>query len=126
VVHEAAVAWSRWEGATSKLRKDKDVISHYSGDKFAYAFARIENHYFSHGSFYPEDNWILNHAHIIKDIPGVIVHGRYDIICPLISAYELHKAWPKSKLHIIEDAGHSMSEPGITETLLEATEQMGL
>jgi proline iminopeptidase len=126
VVHEAAVAWSRWEGATSKLRKDKDVISHFSGDKFAYAFARIENHYFSHGSFYPEDNWILNHAHIIKDIPGVIVHGRYDIICPLISAYELHKAWPKSKLHIIEDAGHSMSEPGITETLLEATEQMGL
>lgn len=125
VLHDAAIAWSRWEGATSKLRKDPSLIEHFSEDHFAYAFARIENHYFYNKAFFDEDNWILARAPELRNIPGVIVQGRYDMPCPPISAYELHKAWPKSQLIMIEEAGHSMSEPGITDALLTAVQQLG-
>jgi proline iminopeptidase len=125
-LREAARAWSKWEGATSKLIKNKDMVEQFSQDEFSYAFARIENHYFINKGFLPEDNWILNNSHKIKDIPGIIVQGRYDMPCPPMSAYELHKAWPKAQFHIIEAAGHSMSEPGITKALLEGSEAFSL
>ncbi len=120
-LREAAIAWSKWEGSTSKLKKNDSMVQSFSDDHFAYAFARIENHYFVHGAFFSEDNWILNNVAKIKDIPGIIVQGRYDMPCPPTSAYELHKKWPKSKLIIVEEAGHSASEPGITSALVAAT-----
>lgn len=125
ILREAAIAWSRWEGATSKLKKDPNMIDHYSDDHFAYAFARIENHYFINKAFLSEDNWILNNIHKIEKIPGAIVQGRYDMTCPPISAYELHKAWPRAQFIMVEEAGHSMSEPGITEALLTAVNEFG-
>lgn len=124
VVIEAARAWSKWEGATSKLRKDVSMIEHFSSEHFAYAFARIENHYFYNNAFFDDENWILNNIKKIQHIPGVIVQGRYDMPCPPISAYELHKAWPKAEFLMIEEAGHSASEPGILSALISATNQM--
>lgn len=124
VLKEAARAWSRWEGATSKLRKDDKMIEQFSSDHFAYAFARIENHYFYHNAFFDDENWILNNIKKIQHIPGVIVQGRYDMPCPPVSAYELHKAWPKAEFIMIEASGHSASEPGITQALVDATNQM--
>lgn len=126
VLTQAAKAWSKWEGATSKLKKDTKMIEHFSSDHFAYAFARIENHYFYHRAFFSEDNWILNNAQKINHIPCIIVQGRYDMPCPPVSAYELHKALPKSELIIVEEAGHSASEPGITDALVKATEKMAV
>ncbi|MCA9507395.1 MAG: prolyl aminopeptidase [Myxococcales bacterium] len=120
-IHRAAKAWSAWEGATSKLKKNPQMVESFSDEHFAYAFARIENHYFINNAFFKEDNWILNNAEKIKEIPGVIVQGRYDMPCPPVSAYELHKKWPKSELIIVEEAGHSASEPGITSALIAAT-----
>ncbi len=121
VITEAAVAWSAWEGATSKLKKNEAMVSDFSDDHFAYAFARIENHYFTNRAFFSEDNWILNNVDKIKNIPGIIVQGRYDMPCPPVSAYQLHKKWPNSKLIIVEEAGHSAGEPGITSALVAAT-----
>lgn len=124
VVRTAAKAWSRWEGATSKLRKDISMIEHFSEPDFSYAFARIENHYFYNRAFFDNDNWILNNIEKIHHIPGVIVQGRYDMPCPPISAYDLHKAWPKAEFFMIEAAGHSASEPSVTEALVNATNAM--
>ena len=125
VVREAAIAWSRWEGSTSKLKKDSQFIEHFGDDKFAFAFARIENHYFFNRAFFTQDNWILNNIEKIQNIPGIIVQGRYDMPCPPISAYELHKAWPKAEFMLVEEAGHSLSEPGISQALLEAVARIG-
>lgn len=124
VLEEAARAWSRWEGATSKLRKDDKMIEKYASDHFAYAFARIENHYFYHHAFFDDDNWILNNVKQIQHIPGVIVQGRYDMPCPPESAYLLHKAWPKAEFLMIEAAGHAASEPPIAQALVDATNQI--
>ncbi len=121
IVKEAAIAWSKWEGSTSKLKKNDDMVSDFSDDHFAYAFARIENHYFINRAFFSEDNWILNNVGKIKHIPVIIVQGRYDMPCPPVSAYQLHKKLPKSQLIIVEEAGHSASEPGITSALVGAT-----
>lgn len=121
---KAAKAWSTWEGATSKLKQDKKLISSFSDSNFAYAFSRIESHYFFHNAFFDEDNWILNNAHKLAETPGVIVQGRYDMPCPPISAFDLAKAWPKAKMIIIEDAGHSISEPGILDALINTTDNM--
>ena len=120
VLKEAAKAWSRWEGATSKLRKDDKMIEDFSSERFSYAFARIENHYFYHNAFFDDENWILNNIKKIQHIPGIIVQGRYDMPCPPVSAYELHKAWPKAEFILIEAAGHSASEPAITDALVNA------
>lgn len=124
VLHEAARAWSRWEGATSKLCKDEKMIEHFSSDRFSYAFARIENHYFYNNAFFDDDNWILNNAKKIQHIPGVIVQGRYDMPCPPVSAYELHKAWPKAEFIMVEASGHSAGEPGIMSALIDGMNAM--
>ena len=119
---EAARAWATWEGATSRLIPNLEMIQDFGEDKFAEAFARIECHYFSHGIWMRNDNQILEDIHIIKHLPCEIIHGRYDVVCPVENAWDLKKAWPESNLHIIPDAGHSAKEPGILEKLIEATE----
>ena len=118
----AAKAWSIWEGTTSKLRVDPDYIAHYGGDGFADAFARIEAHYFVHGAWLKTDTQLLDDVTKIAHIPGVIVQGRYDVVCPAASAWALHKRWPSSKLVIVPDAGHSIKEPGIVSALVKATD----
>lgn len=120
---EAARAWSVWEGSTSRLLPDPNLMQKFGEDRFAEAFARIECHYFMNKGFFdPEDQLLLN-VDRIRHIPGIIIHGRYDIVCPMISAWELHRAWPEAELIVIPDAGHSMSEPGILSALIEATDK---
>lgn len=123
VRREAAQAWSLWEGRTSKLQADPRVEQRYGNDQFAAAFARIECHYFINKGFFDNENYILDNVDKIRKIPGVIVQGRYDVVCPAVTAWELHKAWPEASFHMIPDAGHSVSESGIREKLLEATER---
>lgn len=120
IATQAQRAWSTWEGSTSKLIPAADFISRYSDDTFALAFARIESHYFQNRAFFPEDDFLLKNVHKIHSIPGTIVQGRYDVVCPAKSAWDLHRAWPKSKLIIIPDAGHSLTEPGISKALTDA------
>ncbi|BDT86099.1 prolyl aminopeptidase [Nocardia cyriacigeorgica] len=117
----AAVAWSTWEGATSSLLPQPDRVAETGEPRFALAFARIENHYFRHGGFLDEGQ-LLRDIDKIAGIPAVIVQGRHDIVCPAVSAWELHRAWPGSVLHIVDDAGHAANEPGITHHLVEATD----
>jgi proline iminopeptidase len=119
---QAARAWSIWEGSTSKLRPDPKLIERFSGDSFAEAFARIECHYFVNGAFLRSDTQLLDEVPRIGHLPGVIVQGRYDVVCPARSAFDLHQRWPKSQLVIVGDAGHSISEPGIVDGLVAATD----
>ncbi|MDQ1728591.1 MAG: proline iminopeptidase [Pyrinomonadaceae bacterium] len=119
---EAARAWSIWEGSTSKLFFDPAMIEKFADPEFALAFARIECHYFMNNSFFSTDNYLIENVEKIRHLPGVIVQGRYDVVCPLVSAWELHQAWPEAELHIIPDAGHSISEPGIIAALITATD----
>ena len=119
----AARAWSIWEGSTSKLHPDPKVIERFAGDTFAEAFARIECHYFVNGAFLRTDTQLLDDATKIAHLPGVIVQGRYDVVCPAASAWALHKQWPKAELKLIGDAGHSISEPGIIDALVDATDR---
>ena len=119
---EAARAWSTWEGSTIKLLPDADFAAGFGEDRFALAFARIENHYFIHGAWLDEGQ-LLRDAHRLRGIPGTIVHGRYDMPCPLRYAWTLHKAWPDSELHVIEGAGHAYNEPGILDQLIRATDR---
>ena len=118
----AAKAWSVWEGRTSTLLTNPDIQHHFAGAHFALALARIESHYFTHQAFLEPDQ-LLRNAHRLQGIPGVIVQGRYDLICPLRSAWELHQAWPGSELMVVPDAGHSAFEPGITAALMAATDR---
>ena len=120
---EAARAWSIWEGSTSKLYPDPDVEDHFGDPKFALAFARIECHYFMHNAFFDTDNYLIENVDKIRHIPAVIVQGRYDVVCPMMSAWELHRAWPEADLHITPDAGHSVMEPGNISALVEATDR---
>ena len=122
---EAAKAWSIWEGSTSKLFTDPTFVERFAGDEFADAFARIECHYFINKGFFKDDGWIIKNVDKIRHIPTWIVQGRYDVVCPAVSAYELNQAFPESKLFIIADAGHSASEPGIKSKLIEATDYFG-
>jgi proline iminopeptidase len=116
----AAEAWSLWEGRTSTLRPNEAVTNHF-GDPFtAISLARIEAHYFINNTFL-RPNQILADAQRLHGIPGVIVHGRYDVVCPMDNAWALHKAWPGSELDIISEAGHSATEPGIVDALVSAT-----
>jgi proline iminopeptidase len=120
---EAARAWSIWEASTSRLFPDLDLKQRFGIDAFAEAFARIECHYFINKGFIdPEDKLLLNIDRIRK-IPAVIVQGRYDVVCPMMSAWELHRAWPEAEFIVVADAGHSMSEPGIRTCLMEATDK---
>jgi proline iminopeptidase len=120
---EAARAWSIWEGSTSKLFFDPEMIDKFGDPQFALAFARIECHYFMNNAFFDTDNYLVENVGKIRHIPAVIVQGRYDVVCPLMSAWELHRAWPEADLHIIPDAGHSATEPGIVSALVEATDR---
>jgi proline iminopeptidase len=122
---DAARAWSVWEGATSFLWQDKSHIDSSAEDEFALAFARIECHYFVNGGFFEHDDQLLRNVERIRNIPAVIVQGRYDVVCPLRSAWDLHRAWPEADLHIVQDAGHSAFEPGIVHELVEATDRFG-
>jgi proline iminopeptidase len=119
----AAKAWSVWEGATSKLFPSEDTISRFGEDQFADAFARIECHYFVNQGFFESDNWLLENVSRIRHIPAVIVQGRYDVVCPLKSAWDLHRAWPEADLQIVADAGHAASETGILARLVAATDR---
>ncbi len=122
---DAARAWSVWEGATSYLWQDKSHIESSAEDEFALAFARIECHYFVNGGFFEHDDQLLRNVDRIRNIPTVIVQGRYDVVCPLRSAWDLHRAWPEADLRIVQDAGHSAFEPGNMHELLEATDRFG-
>lgn len=120
---EAARAWSIWEGSTSKLFFDPSSIERFADPEFALAFARIECHYFMNNSFFPTDNYLIENVDRVRNIPAVIVQGRYDVVCPMISAWELHRAWPEAEFLIIQDAGHSISEPGIIDALVNSTDR---
>jgi proline iminopeptidase len=119
--NEAALAWSIWEGSTSRLIPDPEMVARTAEPVFAAAFARIECHYFMNKGFMDE-NQLLRDIDKIRHIPCVIVQGRYDVICPTKSAWDLHRAFPESKLVLVPDAGHSARESGIQAALLEATE----
>ena len=119
----AARAWSIWEGSTSKLFPDPLFIEHYADAEFALAFARIECHYFVNNAFFETDNYLIEHVGAVRHIPARIVQGRYDVVCPLMSAWELHRAWPEADLQVVAEAGHSALEPGIRSALVEATDR---
>ncbi|MEO6326641.1 MAG: prolyl aminopeptidase [Thermoanaerobaculia bacterium] len=119
----AAKIWSGWEGVTSKLLPDAAFAGHYEEDEFALAFARIEAHYFINKGFFEEDGQLLRDVEKIRHIPGVIVQGRYDVVCPIDSAWALHRAWPEAELMIGADAGHSAWEPANCRALVAATDK---
>lgn len=120
---KAAQAWSIWEGRTSKLFPDPTFAAHYGEDDFALAFARIECHYFTHRGWLEPDDQLLKNANRLKKIPGVIVQGRYDVVCPMDSAWALHKEWPEADFIVVPDAGHSAFEPGNCRALVAATDK---
>jgi proline iminopeptidase len=115
-----AKAWSVWEGATMTLERNPNLVDHFTDAHLALSLARIEAHFFVNDIFLEPDQ-LLRDAHRLRGIPGVIVHGRYDVICPLDGAWALHKAWPDSELRIVGSAGHAASEPGIVHALVAAT-----
>lgn len=119
----AAKAWSLWEGKCLTLQPDPESIDHFSDPFFATSLARTECHYFIHDCFL-KPNQILTDLPKIQHLPGMIIHGRYDMVCTVDNAWILHKAWSKSELTIVRNAGHSASEPGITSALIEATRAM--
>ena len=118
----AAAAWSKWEGAVSFLFPQAQSTEDAAQPERALPLARIECHYFRHNSFFPTDNWLLENVHSVRHIPGVIIQGRYDLVCPPTSAWALHRAWPEAAFHIIPDAGHGGMEPGTLRALIQATE----
>lgn len=120
---KAAKAWSIWEGRTSTLKPSNEVVNSFGNLHTAVSLARIECHYFMNDSFL-KPNQILKDASKLKDIPSIIVQGRYDVVCPMESAWDLHQALPASELDIIPDAGHSAMEPGIIDALVKATDKM--
>ena len=119
---EAARAWSVWEASALRLLPDQKIIDDFGEPHLAVALARIECHYFINNCFFETDNYLIEHVERIRHIPAVIVHGRYDIVCPLMNAWDLHRAWPEAKLNIVADAGHAASEPGIVDALIRATD----
>ena len=117
----AARAWSVWEGTTSTLNRKPSLVQHFADSHIALSMARIECHYFVHDAFI-RPNQILEDASRLGGIPGLIVHGRYDVVCPVDQAFALHKAWPEAELQIIPASGHSAGEPAIADALLAATD----
>lgn len=118
---EAARAWSTWEGRLLTLLPDEKTVSHFSDAHTALSLARLECHYFMNNIFL-RDNQLLDEAHRLHKIPGVIVHGRYDVVCPVEQAFALHRCWPQAQLCVAPDAGHAASEPGIVHHLVSATD----
>tara|TARA_Y100001960_G_scaffold164573_1_gene172787 strand:+ start:924 stop:1871 length:948 start_codon:yes stop_codon:yes gene_type:complete len=119
--YNAAKAWSIWEASTSKLIQNKKSLHHFEDEQVADIFARIECHYFVNKGFFEYDGWILDQIDKIRHIPSVIVQGRYDVVCPMITAWDLHQKWPEADFHVIPDSGHSMLEAGIRDKLIEYT-----
>lgn len=120
---KAAKAWSVWEASTSFLIPRPEHIEKCSGDEFAAAFARVECHYFVNGAFLETEGQLLSQIERIRHIPAVIVQGRYDSVCPMASAWDLHRAWPEAEFRVVPDAGHSAFEPGILDELVRATDR---
>tara|TARA_Y100001970_G_scaffold255815_1_gene332898 strand:- start:29984 stop:30952 length:969 start_codon:yes stop_codon:yes gene_type:complete len=118
----AARAWSRYEGACSTLQPSPETVAAFGDDSIAFALARIETHYFSNDNFL-SDNALLENMSRVQDLPCLIIQGRYDMICPIVTADELHRAWVGSEMVIVPDAGHSAMDPGVREALVRATEQ---
>jgi proline iminopeptidase len=118
-----ARAWSQWEGATLSLLPDEKRVNEFGTERFALAFARIECHYFMNGGFFLQDDQLLAEAHRLKPIPGVIIQGRYDVVTPPVTAWDLHRAWPGAQFIMVADAGHTATEPGITDALVRATDR---
>lgn len=118
----AARTWGTYEGSCSTLMPSPETVAYFAGDVVSLGLARIEAHYFKHDIFLPE-NYLLANVDRIRNIPGVIVQGRYDAVCPIVSADDLHRAWPEAEYHIIPDAGHSAWEPGICAALVRACEK---
>jgi proline iminopeptidase len=121
----AARAWSTYEGICSTLLPSPETVAHFAGDVVSLGLARVEAHYFSHGIFLPE-NSLLGNLHRVRHLPCVIVQGRYDAVCPIVTADEVHRAWPESEYIVVPDAGHSAWEPGISAQLVRATERFKL
>jgi proline iminopeptidase len=119
----AAHAWSRYESSCSTLLPDPDLVAHFDEDAAALAIARIEAHYFVHGLFLPRDA-LLRGVDRLRRIPCAIVQGRYDIVCPIRTAHDLHRAWPEAEYVVVPDAGHSAREPGIARELVAATDRL--
>ncbi|MDI7775206.1 prolyl aminopeptidase [Asticcacaulis sp. EMRT-3] len=118
-----ALAWSGWEGDTLSIDGPPDAASKFSDPDFAVAFARIESWYFQNGGFFESDNWVLDNIDRIRHIPGWIVQGRYDVVTPMTTAWDLHRAWPEAKFRLVKKAGHSSSDPGILEGLVSAADE---
>jgi proline iminopeptidase len=119
----AARAWSIFEGSTSKLFIDQQLIDDFGSPEKAVALARIECHYFLNNCFFDSEDYLIENVGKIRHIPTVIVQGRYDMVCPMMSAWDLHKAFPEAELVIVPDAGHSAFEKGNTSALVEATDK---
>ncbi|HEX7884951.1 MAG TPA: prolyl aminopeptidase [Phenylobacterium sp.] len=120
---EAAAAWSQWEGDTISIRGPEARPSKFNEVDFAIAFARIECHFFVNGGFFDQPDWIIRNATRLKEIPGWIVQGRFDVVTPMESAWRLKGAWPNARLEVVWDAGHASIEPGIIDGLVRATDQ---
>jgi proline iminopeptidase len=119
----AAKAWSIWEGSTSCLHPNRDLIDKTAGDDLSLALARIECHYFMHDAFINGARDLVRNVDRIRKIPATIVQGRYDVVCPMETAWELHRAWPEADFRVVPDAGHSAGEPGNLHELVEATDR---
>jgi proline iminopeptidase len=120
---QAAKAWSIWEGSTSCLVPNEALIAKTAGDSFALAFARIECHYFVHDAWVTGDRDLLRNVGRVRHIPATIVQGRYDVVCPMETAWALHRAWPEADFRVVQEAGHSATEPGILHELVQATDR---
>jgi proline iminopeptidase len=119
----AAKAWSIWEGTTSCMVANRALIERTEGDAVALALARIECHYFVHDAWVDPPRDLVKNVERIRHIPATIVQGRYDVVCPMETAWELHRAWPEADFRVVPDAGHSAGEPGVTHELIEATDR---
>lgn len=120
---DAAKAWSGWEGATVHLIPDEKTMTKFTSDMMAVALARIECHFFTNGCWFKSDDQLLRDVDKIRHIPAVIIHGRYDVVCPVKNAFDLHRVWPEARLQIVADAGHAVDEPGILRELIGAVEK---
>ncbi len=123
VRRRAAQAWAIWEGSTSHLIPAADTKTRFGREQFAEAFARIECHYFINRGFLDQEDQLLKNVERIRHIPGVIVQGRYDVVCPMGTAWELHRVWPEAEFVVVSNAGHSASEVGIVDALVQATDK---
>lgn len=121
---ELARSWSVWEGATSSLLANPEREKTFGADSFAPALARIETHYFVNRGFFRSETQLLDDVGRIRHIPAAIVHGRYDVVCPIVSAFDLAERWPEAELRVVPDAGHAAFEPGIAAELVAATARL--